>query len=357
MITLSNAESRDLSASIVDGIRSLSQGKELSGLAKEISDESRSVLEKFGHIPPRSRNEMVLPLGQLCRAALSTSTYSAGGALVGEDVGTEVETALRASSVCVRAGARVLTNLKSNFSLPLEKTVSSLSWYPELVSVDFTQSDGTVGAAHFSPNRAVGSQQVNLQLDAQTGGRASQFFISSLVRDIGAIVDQACLVGSGVSGQPRGITSTTGTNSIVFGAAASWTKLVGTSSFESTLLTANIPSENLRWVAHPAVKAKFKSVQRFSGGSETLWSSDSDAIGGHEAYTSTYLSSTSGLICGDFSKLVIAFFGPGEGGVRLIIDPYVKSMSDRCNLVVELLADCSLLRPESMAVAGDSCLQ
>src|SRR5439155_24137377 len=137
---------------------------------------------------------------------------------------------------------------KSNFSLPLEKTVSSLSWYPELVSVDFTQSDGTVGAATFSPNRAVGSQQVNLQLDAQTGGRASQFFISSLVRDVGAIVDQSCLVGSGVSGQPRGIVNTTGTSSVTFSGAATWAKIL---SFESQLLVSNNPSENLKWVAHP----------------------------------------------------------------------------------------------------------
>jgi len=133
--------------------------------------------------------------------------------------------------------------------------------------------------------------------ESQTGGVLAQFLITSLTLGIGKAIDAAALVGSGVSGQPLGIFNRAGSvSSVTFGAAATWAKLVGTSSFESQLLTSNIESSNIRWVAHPAVKAKFRSVQRFSGAAETLWDSDRDYIGGHEAFTTTSVSSTTGLI-------------------------------------------------------------
>ena len=133
MMNLTSQELRDLPGAIYDGIRSLADKKPLTGLAKAVSESGQSVLERFGHVK-RSPNEMVVPLGALLSArALAAGTYSAGGAFVGSELG-EIEPALRASSVCARAGARILTGLSKNLAIPLEKTPNTFSWLPELVA-------------------------------------------------------------------------------------------------------------------------------------------------------------------------------------------------------------------------------
>ena len=344
----------DVPSAIYDGLKNLSQRKPLEGLAKRINEEGMSAPERFGLIPTRA-NEMIVPLGDLFRA-VSTSVYSSGGAFVGTDVGA-IEPALRASSVCARAGARILTGLKNNLAIPLEKTVTTFSWLPEVVTVDATQTDGTAGQLNLSPNRLVGSTSISNQADIQTGGVLAQFLIESLTAGIGRAIDLAATSGSGVSGQPIGIFNRSGVSTVTFGAAATWAKLVGTSSFENQVLNSNLDSANLRWISHPNIKAKFKSVQRFSNAAETLWDSDRDYIGAHEAYTTTSVSSTTGLVCGSFDKLVIGFFGGAASNVRLIVNPYTNSLADRINFVVECLADVGVVRPEAFCIAADSAVQ
>jgi hypothetical protein len=53
---------------------------------------------------------------------------------------------------------------------------------------------------------------------------------------------------------------------------------------------------------------------------------------------------------------VIALFGPGEGGLRIIVDPYSKASSDRVNLIVEMHADVNLVRPEAFAIGANSAV-
>ena len=131
-----------------------------------------------------------------------------------------------------------------------------------------------------------------------------------------------------------------------------WSKLVGstTTSFEGQLLTSNIDPSSLAWITSPGVRAKWRTIQRFSGVADTLWSDD-ETVAGHPAFVTTSLSSTSGAVLADWSKCLVGFFGPS---VRVIVNPFQYGLQDRIMFVVECLCDVAVTRAEAFAVAADS---
>jgi hypothetical protein len=68
----------------------------------------------------------------LTRKAQNVTTATAGGFLVANDIGRQIEFALRAASVCIRAGARVLPGLRSDLTLGRETQEVTYDWLAEL---------------------------------------------------------------------------------------------------------------------------------------------------------------------------------------------------------------------------------
>jgi HK97 family phage major capsid protein len=354
MVNLSPSEQRALPGSIFnDAILPLADGKPIKGLIAEITKASEGVLEKFGHVPSRSARlgEFYVPFDALDRA-LVTNVYSGAGAFVATDLG-EIMPAIRAASVVIASGAQVFTGLKGNFSIPREVNPNTFSVYPEVYSSgDISSTDLSAGQVNMSPNRGATACLVNRQLDVETGGRAGQFVLASMARGSAALLDNQALTGSGVAGNSRGIVSTSGTASVTFSGTATLAKAL---SFESQLLVNNIESDSITFVAHPSVKAKWKGIPRFAGTScaETLWDSGRDYVCGHPARTSTYLSATSGFLAGDFSKVAIGTWGDG---LRVCVNPFLNSMSDKITYICEILFDIAVLRAEAFCLSNDSAV-
>ena len=82
---------------------------------------ARSILIS-GRVPGQfDGSGIVVPFEAMSRAALATNVFSAAGALVASDQ-AGIEPMLRPASICLAAGARMLTGLQGNTPIPRELT-------------------------------------------------------------------------------------------------------------------------------------------------------------------------------------------------------------------------------------------
>ena len=99
-------------------------GKKPSGLTAAISDVLQKDNPNLAVAGDQTHATLLVPLEALltrsATKAQNVTTATAGGFLVANDIGHQIEFALRSASVCIRAGARVLPGLRSDLSLGRE---------------------------------------------------------------------------------------------------------------------------------------------------------------------------------------------------------------------------------------------
>lgn len=329
MIDLSKKDLRALPGAIYESILALWRGERPTGLAQEVDAATRSGCpEKFGV------GGLVLPLETLHRA-LTVGTFTGGGALVDNEQGP-IDPIPRKASVVRRAGAQVITGLKGNLTIGRETATSTIGWKHEIEDVSAT--DGTFGALNLTPHRISGATTLSNQLDAQTGGQVTRFLLQSFVEGVGQAVDEGALVGTGVTGQPSGLYAAADVLTVTFGGAATLAKVA---DMEEQVTTNNANDEALSFIAHPKVREKWRTIARLSNGGSALW--DNDGVLGRPSYVTSAMAATD-ICCGDFSKMIVAFWGEGTP-IQLIVDPYSQSPANKIQIVVNAFADTGLLRP------------
>jgi HK97 family phage major capsid protein len=139
---------------------------------------------------------LLVPLeALLTRKAQNVTTATSGGFLIANDIGRQIEFALRAASVCIRAGGRVILNLRSDVQLGTETQPVTLDWLSELEEAQLADSE--YSAVKLSPHRLCGLTSISSQLHAQAPDM-SAFVIESLARGVGSAFDRAGIQGIGL---------------------------------------------------------------------------------------------------------------------------------------------------------------
>jgi HK97 family phage major capsid protein len=345
--TMTDKERREYPRDLYKTILGMAQDrKKPSGLTAAISDllgKENPDLEI-----PRDTTLLVPLEALISRKALTATTATAGGFLIANDIGRQVEFALRASSVCIRAGARVLPGLRGDLTLGRETQEVTCDWLHELEEAQ--ESDSEYGAVHFTPHRLAGLTSISRQLNAQAPD-VSDFVVESLARGIGAAFDRAGIQGGGVHGEPLGLFNRTSVKTVTFGGQASWSKAV---NFEKQITAANGDDDSITFIAEPAVREKWRTLERFSGGGRALWE-DGNICAGRQAYVTTNVPSNS-ICAGDFTKMLFATWGEGSP-IAVIIDPFTAKKESKIEILVSLFGDVSVLREEMFAINTDSAIQ
>lgn len=328
---------------LMQAIRDFGNRKAPDGLAVEVS---RTLAPENPQFAPGG---LLIPLSMLSqRSALQASSATAGGFLIAEDVATQIERVLRATSVCIGSGARILPGLVGNIALGRETGEVTINWLHELDAA--TEGESTFSAVNLSPHRAAGLTAISKELQFQSTPDISGFVIDSISRGIGVALDNAGLQGTGLLGQPLGIFSLNNVNTVTFGGASTWAKVV---NFESQITQANGLDQNISFIGHPTVREKWKTLQRFTGVTDTLWNSDEDTIAGKPARVTMNMPAAS-ICAGDFSQMLFGFWGDA---VQVIVDPYAQKTSAVVEFYVCLYADVGVIRPQLFVINGDSALQ
>ena len=349
-MNLSASNLRNLPADIYRNILALVERKPLDGICKELHTDLIRNTKGTGPGFTEQANGFVIPFGDLMQArALAATNFSGGGALVPDDLSGNIQKALRPAATIFQAGASPIVN-KGNLTIGKEAAPTTFQWLSEIQAV--TAVDPVFSSAFYTPHRLAGVTWLGRQLDIQTAGTVSKFLVDSL--SIGAAVglEAGALAGTGVLGEPLGLFLTPGTNAITFGGAATWNSAL---SFENCLAGQNADDDAVKFIAHPGVRYRWKGLQRFSAGSETLWNGDWDTVAGKDAFVTNNLAP--GQICaGDWSKMGVVIFGDSMP-VQITVDPFSSAENAQIKVYCTLLADTGAIRPEVFCVSFDSAVQ
>ena len=273
---------------------------------------------------------------------LSASVENLGGNLIGTEI-SEIAYALRPFSALIAAGVQT-EQRQGNLSVRREVTGATAGWYAESDQV----SEGTefYGAATATPHRLSLFLKYTKQLNLQSN--VSEAVRTTALRAIAQGLDYGGLRGTGITGEPTGIFSTSGVQTVTFSAAATWANVV---SFISKVAQNNALDANIRWIAAPQVREKWATVQRASGTSSFLWNDD-DTVAGKPAFVTTNCPTTS-ICCGDFTMASFVFWGP----TTFTIDEFSQKRSEQVEVTVTQMCDFITPFPGAYCINSGSVTQ
>lgn len=338
-------------------------GGKLSGFELDVSQEvaRRTNRTPRGFFVP---NEILLGGAR----ALSASSATAGGFLVATDLLTgEYVDLLRNRPVVEKMGCRRLVGLVGNVAIPKLTGAATAYWLPENGSV--TESDQAFGQLVLTPHRLVADTGFSKELLAQNSLSTEAIVRDDLNRVCNLALDLAALAGPGTAGSPLGVYGTPGgATQVTFGAAATWAKAV---SFETNVATGNADFGSLGFITSPAVRGKWKGIQKATNYPVYLWENDvrgtsmegapEGMVNGYRALVTNQVSATdvtggpkaNTVYFGNWNDLILASWA----GIDFVLDPYSLKKTGQIEVTMTQLADIGIRHAASFCTSADSGAQ
>ena len=204
---------------------------------------------------------------------LSYGTTTAGGYLVAaEYLPQEFVEYLHAAQVLRRAGARVIPCTGSPVNIPALTTSGTAYWVAENAAL--TASSQAFEQVQLTPKWCIGRTQLSEFLVNSSAPAAESIVRQDLASVIGVEVDKQCLIGTGTTNKPLGITATDapgtmneinslGTNGGAFTLAAAHEMIY-------TLEYDNVPLDSCVWIMHPRTWNAVRQLQTINYSAQTV---------------------------------------------------------------------------------------
>jgi HK97 family phage major capsid protein len=286
------------------------------------------------------------PKETITRAGLDTKTSAAGGALVFTEAGSFIEL-LRNRAMVIRLGATVLPGLQGNVAFPKQTGGGAAHWVAENPGADVQDDDLTLGQVLLSPKTLQSSTSYSRQLLAQGVVNIDNIVQNDLVQVKALAVDLAALFGTAANNQPRGIYNQSGVNSVAFGGAITYAKLV---EMETDIVAANADNGVMAYLTTPEVRGKGKQTALLSNTlALPIWYNGE--LNGYRAEVTNQMSKTlgggseHGIVFGVWSELLI-----GEwGAMEVITDPYRLKKQGMIEVTTFLMVDIAVRYPQAFS--------
>ena len=285
---------------------------------------------------------------------LAASTGTTGGYLVGHEI-RDSEAILRNTLVLGRAGASIWSGLSSTVSMPRQLTANSSLTSQKATTG--TSTDQAFGQLALSPKRFSGTASFSKQLWRQAPDVFSEQ-IDSFGRDALAEMEKVALQGVG-GVQPVGVLNTQGVNQITISGASTLATLT---NYEQVLAQGNVDLTRLVFLADPLTLNKYRQVTRSTNASKYLiddgaFYTGSTSILGYPCYVTQNVPASS-LFAGDFSKLILGFWGTTDDPpVMLTIDIFSQKRSEQVEITLDMRQDVLCRTPSAFAVNSGSTTQ
>ena len=272
----------------------------------------------------------------------------------------------RNSSKMRQMGMQSLTGLVGYVDIPKQTSGaidgSSVYWVGEDEAVG--KNTAEFGLVKFRPKNVGAYMYMTRSMLLHGSIGMENFTRRELAIALALGMDKAAIDGSGTANQPLGIVNTGGVNPIIFGADGAepnWQKIV---QFETKIAVANADERTMGWIVNAKTRGELKSREKFPGTTgQTLWQSANNMsnqgyINGYRAgvtnqirgdYTKGTGTGLSGLIFGDFSRLICAEWGSYE----LAVDPYDKFLEAGLRVRIIHTCDIQVLQEKAFSVATD----
>lgn len=229
---------------------------------------------------------------------------------------------LRNNLVTVKAGARLVTGLSGDVSIPVYSG-TNVDW--ALETANGADGAGATSEIILQPKRLTAFVDISKTLLDQTSFDAQQFLIDDIKNALAAKLDASILDATASSTtRPAGLLNSVSTTLV----ATSYANVVG---MEAAIDSQNALQGSLAYVVHPSVKQIMKTTAKLTNGSAIM---EGNTANGYPVYVSSALpvgaANTRGSIFGNWNDLVIGQWG----GLDIVIDPYTQAVGGKVRLVV-----------------------
>jgi hypothetical protein len=272
------------------------------------------------------------PLSTLLRDLSVTGDPTSGSALVG--MKTYGRSDLASWSRVIEAGALVAAGLKDRVTFWQVSSLPTPVWGPEYGMNVLPTTDSTFTGFLVQPKRLAAVEIVSRQLLIQSVGLEEM-----LSRQLGSLVDQICLLGSGpTNNQPTGLAATPGVNQIVFtGGTPTYADFAHA---ERLCGESNVSLDSYAVITSPAGKEVLQTTPVIAGFPVFIWDKLKNPASSMEV-------SDNRVYMGAFHMLTIAVWG----GLEIVLNPFSHMGSNQIELVAYLWVDIAVRLPTAFAVS------
>ena len=265
--------------------------------------------------------------------------------LIAEDYrGNDFIDVLRNESSVMQAGATMLRGLQGNVVIPKKTAASSAGWIATEGSAA-AESEFTSGSVTMSPKVIGAFTDATRLLLQQSSLDVENLIRDDLTKSIATAIDLGALAGSGSSGQPTGIASTSGINTTTFAAAnPTWAEIV---AMESAVANDNALTGSLAYICRPADFGTLKTTEKATGTAQFVVSPD-NSMNGYNVVRSNQVTSGD-FYFGNFADLLIGMYG----GLDITVDPYALSTSGGVRIVALQTVDVAVRHAVSFCKSSD----
>ena len=287
----------------------------------------------------RDNRDMV---GEAVRAAMATSGNA--NVLTTDHLASRFIDNLRNASAFLQAGATMLPGLTSNVEIPGGDQNITAAW---LASEDanVAESNPTFRKVELAPKDLGAYTDVTRRMLQQSTIAMEAYIRMQMVDALRIAIDLSVGYGSGASGQPEGISNTTGVGSVTFAAA------VPTRGEIIDLRTAIADTNRGRGVTYVGNSSMVGDLQQTkvdAGSGIFLMGDNADRLVGNRFIESNQITDGD-LFCGVFDDVLIGMWG----GLELARSTEAKLLSGGLRFRVIQTVDVDFARVGSFALGND----
>lgn len=329
-----------------------SQGKDLTGLEKEMHEEAIREAAECG----TSVKGVGVPSMLMDQRNLEVATASAGGDTVATNLGPLIP-ALRPRLKTRELGIQVMTGLRGNLDLPRHTGLVTAKWEGEKTSAK--ESNPTFDKISFKPKRLAAFSRFTLQLLNQTSIGVEMLVRNELSDGVGRAVDLAVINGDGVNA-PKGILQLANLGIVSNGDNGGKPVRSKFIEMETKIANENADIGQMAFLTTPGLRGLLKDTKVDAGSGLFLWKDNNQLIG-YNAEVSTMIPKD--LTKGTGTDLNAIIFGYWReyvlgqwGGFDLIVDPYTEATEGMIKVVTNTFWDGDALHDQSFSAMKDASL-
>ena len=246
------------------------------------------------------------------------------GDLIGQDYRAGDFIDVLRNNSAVMPLATMLNGLTGDVKIP-KKTAAASAAFISSEGGAAGESELTVGNVSMSPKSLGAFTDITRQLMIQSSLDVENLVRNDLAASMAIAIDDAALEGSGSSGNPTGITNTSGINTVSLSSAAAPT-FAEMVAMETAVRVDNALLGDLAYIVHPSNYGTLKTTEKATNTAQFV--AENDQINGYSAVVSPQLTANN-YVFGNFNDLLIGMFG----GLDLVVDPFSQSTTGTVRIV------------------------
>ena len=263
--------------------------------------------------------------------------------LIGQDFRPESFIDVLRNASAVMPLATNLNGLSGDVKIPKKTSAASAAFISSEGGAS-GESEMVIGSVTMTPKTLGVHTDITRQLMLQSSLDVENLVRDDLAKSMAIAIDDGALEGSGSSGNPTGITNTSGINTVSLSSAAAPT-FAEMVSIETAVAVDNALVGDLAYIINPTNFGTLKTTAKDSGSG--LFVAENNQVNGYPVVVSNQLTANN-YVFGNFNDLLIGFFG----GLDIVVDPFTNSTSGTVRVVALQSVDVAVRHAVSFCNAS-----